>query len=238
MLVALDLTERQAERVWGQAARTRVKLEIEPRPEACDALLWGTLVERDHNQLCIDLHDTGSAMPINTLIGAACDVRMILSDQLYLFSTYVTEVAENAVPARIILATPEVLQVANRRQYQRREPVEPVPVRLESPELVDAVMANLANIGHGGIACRLPVGDAADALFIGNPVTIEFVLPWTRDMFKLPATVCSKTPEGDETRLLVGLEFVAAPTTTAQLDTLRAALTSETARLSEMNGDL
>ena len=133
MLVTLDLTTRQAHRVLLQALRMRAKLEIEPRPEAMSALLWGMLAGQENDILLVDLHDAGHEVTLATLVGAMCDVRTILSGQLCLFSSHIVDATAHTVPQRVMLAVPETIQVANRRRFTRKAPIEPVPVRIAVP---------------------------------------------------------------------------------------------------------
>lgn len=240
MLVALDLTPRQAARVLAQAVQTRAKLEIEPRPDGCRALLWGTLIGAERDLLRVELHDRGHELPLASLVGAACDVRAILSGQLYLFSTFVIDVADNTTPQRLVLAAPDSVQVANRRRFVRSTPLEPVAVRLAVAGAREPLATDLVQIGPGGLACRAAAAAAEDALFIGDAAQVEFLLPWASTVFTLAATVCSKTRGPDRDHVTVGLEFALAADGTAppDLERLRAALADETARLSESNGDL
>lgn len=235
MLVTLDLTERQAHRVLAQAVRTRAKFEIEPRPDAHSALLWGTLAGNDKGTLQVDLHDVGANVSLAALIGAMCDVRMILSGQLCLFSTYVREVSDRTVPQRVVLAVPETIQVANRRRFARHAPVDPVPVRFFVPAAQPPFVAIMSNIGPHGVACRVISTDIDDVLFIGDEVRVEFVLPWGEDVYSLPAIACSKTRCREEGHVIIGFEFVAAGHE-AVLERLRNALQDEAARLTESEG--
>lgn len=237
MLVALDLNPRQAARVVAHAIHARAQLEIEPRPEVFCDLIWGTLVGGERDLLHVDLHDPPYDLGMTSLVGAACDVRLVLSGELYLFSTFVVDVSDQTVPRRLILASPEAVQVVNRRRFLRRRPVEPMPVRLGVSGSQQPFVAELANIGQGGMACRILPGELAELLLIGDEVQLEFVLPWSGDMLALTATVCAKDPTPDRERILVGFEFVASETTRATLERLRAALSSETARLSDLHGE-
>lgn len=237
MLLALDLTARQAARVLAQALRCRVKLEIEPRPETCTTLLWGTLVSGERDLLKVDLHDFGDDVSLAALTGATCDVRSLIGGELYLFSTFIVEATENTVPQRLVLATPELIQVANRRRVMRKTPHEPVPLRLTLPSSPQPFVAELANIGQGGIGCRLAQGELEQLLLIGDEVQLEFVLPWSSEVYRLPAIVCGKTAYADD-RVVVGFEFrTPDPAAAAALERLRIALTTETARLSDTNGE-
>ncbi len=240
MLVALDLNDRQAARVIAQALQSEARLEIEPRPDQFDALLWGTLKGRENDVLRIDLYDRGHAGPLGALVGAMADVRTILSEQLYLFSTFIVDADEGGVPTRLCLAVPELIQVANRRCFVRQTPTEPIPVRISLHATNEPFVANLADLGHGGLRMRIARKPLDDILFIGDPVHVEFALPWTTGVFSLPAFVCVKSPGPDESTLHVGVEFTDSPdgSTAPVLERLRAALLSESARLTGMNGDL
>lgn len=239
MLVALDLTARQSARVLAQALRTHAKLEIEPRPEHCTMPLWGTLELREQDRLQVSLLGTGPDAPLTSLIGAMCDARTILSEQLYLFSTYIVEATDDTAPLRLKLAAPDAIQVANRRRFARKTPTEPVPVRLTLPGWPEARVGTLTNVAANGLGCRLPRRDFDPVLFIGDELELEFVLPWTDHVYALPATICNKTPCHDLEYMNVGFEFVTSKNaaTRANVDLLRAALQTETARLTELEGD-
>jgi hypothetical protein len=237
MLVTLDLTARQAARVLTQALHTHAKLEIEPRPESCNALLWGSVAGQEQDLLQVDLYDSGREVALSALIGAMCDVRTILSGQLCIFSTFIADASATTVPPRILLAMPETIQVANRRRFARKTATEPVPVRLIVPAVHTPLVAVLANIGATGIGCRLVDPTQDDPLFIGDEIQVEFVLPWSDEVFSLPASVCAKTRCREEGHILVGLEFIASPEPPA-LDHLRAALNERTTYLTETDGEL
>jgi hypothetical protein len=238
MLLSLDLTTRQATRVLEQALRNKAKLEIDPRPEFVDSPLWGTLTGRENDLLAITLMNTGPAVPLNTLVGAMCDVRTILSGQLYLFTTVVVDASNTTAPRRLTLASPDLIQVANRRRFARKSPTEPVPVRLTVPSAPEPFVANLANISRSGLGCRVLRKELDELLLIGDELNVEFVLPWVSQVFNFVAEICTKTPCQDPDHMLVGLEFkthTAAAQATADL--LRAALDNETQRLIETDGD-
>jgi hypothetical protein len=235
MLVTLDLTTRQAHRVLLQAIRTRAKLEIEPRPEAISALLWGTLAGQEQDSLLVDLHDAGQDITLAALVGAMCDVRTILSGQLCLFSSHIVDATARAVPQRLMLAVPDTIQVANRRRFTRKAPIEQVPVRIAVPATEAPFVAILSNIGPSGLACRAVNPEVDDILFIGDRVQVEFVLPWSNEVYTLPASTCSKARCREEGHLLIGFEFMSAEDD-AHLAHLRAALNDEAARLTEQEG--
>lgn len=238
MLLALDLTPRQAARVLAEAVRRRAKMEIDPRPEFLESPLWGTLESRDQDLLLVYLLDAGHNMTPAKLIGAMCDVRTILSDQLYLFSTVIVDAADATTPQRLTLAVPEGVQVANRRRFSRRSPVEPIPVRLTIGGSPQPHIGTLMNISRTGLGCRAARRDLDALLLIGDEVQIEFVLPWTHQVFALPGEICVKNPCHDPDQMIVGIEFRASGAAgQATLELLRTTLDNETQRLTEMGGD-
>ncbi len=236
MLVAIDLGARQTARILTQAVKARAKLEIEPRPEACSELLWGTLTSREDDTLMVELHDGAAQRPLNALLGAMCDVRTILSDQLCMFSTFILDASSHTVPQRITLAVPDSVQLANRRRHVRRSPIEPVTLRLTVPESSTPFVAILSNIGPIGLACRSVSRELDDVLFIGDEIQLQFALPWSSEMFTLPATVCNKNSVGEPGHMLIGLEYVDQANHDT-LERLRAVINDEAARLTQMDGD-
>ena len=133
-----------------------------------------------------------------------------------------------------MLVTPETVQVANRRRFARKAPIEPVPVRFLPPGAATPLVAILSNIGPTGLGCRVVNRELEDLLFIGDQVEVEFVLPWSNEVYTLRAVVCNKNRCREEGHLLVGFEFVQE--NEAALVRLRAALSDETARLTEREG--
>jgi len=239
MLVALDLTSRQAERVITQAVRAHAKLEIDPRPEFLDTPLWGSLEANDQGLLVVNLLDGVTDQKLPALVGAMCDVRTILSEQLYLFSTVIVDASVETAPRRCKLAVPESMQVANRRRFTRVQPTEPVPVRVTVPHAPDPVVGSLTNINRTGLGCRITRKVSDDLMLIGDEVQLEFVLPWVNQVYTLPSEVCTKTVTTDHDHIIVGLEFIARTAATrASLELLRAALASETERLMDTDGEV
>ncbi len=235
MLMALDLTTRQGDRVLAQAVRTHAKFEIEPRPEFLDSPLWGSLESRDQNLLIVNLTNAGKEVPAAALVGVMCDVRTILSEQLYMFSTVIVEAADAGGSRRLTLAVPDAIQVANRRRFARKSSLEPIPVRLTVPGAPESFVGSMANINRTGLGCRVKRRELDGLLLIGEEVQVEFMLPWAHQVYTLPSEVCTKTPCEDREYMLAGFEFVAkTPASQASLDLLRTALDSETERLTDM----
>jgi len=237
MLVALDLTARQAARVLAQALHEHARLEIDPRPVFLGSPLVGSLDSAERDCLVVQITENAERIRLTTLLGAMCDVRTVLSGQLYLFATPVLEATEGPVP-RLRMGRPTAIQVANRRQFARRTPTEAVPVRLLIPGVAQPLVAQISNLSRSGLGCHGPRRELDDTLLIGDQIQVEFMLPWAPQVYRLPATVCTKNASPDQTRLSVGLEFAADDAASrASLELLRSMLDNETQRLLDMEGD-
>ncbi len=232
MLVTLDLNSRQTARVLAEAVHIRAMLEIEPRPDAFSDLLWGTLSGRGQDGLYVELHERGPDIDLAGLVGAMCDVRMILARQLYLFATFVVDSVPQTAPQRLVIEVPQTIQVANRRRFARQAPLEPVPVRITVPAVANTFVGILANINPTGLACRLSGRELDEVLFIGDQAQLEFALPWSAELYTLPAVACTKSRSRQEEELMVGFEF-AGTADEASLKKLRQSLRDQAARLVE-----
>jgi hypothetical protein len=206
MFYAFDLTQRQANRVLTQAQRSGARIEIEPRNWAEDEPISGGLKSVEPNVLAIDLDEDGRDLPLAALVGAFCDVSMVLSGQLFYFASCVLQVHCATPPYRVVLAAPTTIQVGNRRQFVRRALNQPSVVRLRPPGEPGEQTAELCNASGSGLACR--VGrELDDELFIGDPIRVRFQLPGLPELFDLDAIICNKTPTADRNGLIVGVKF-------------------------------
>jgi len=209
MLAAIDLTARQAARVLREALQTRAQMEIEPRSR--DVTLVGNLTARDGELLWLDLHDRGEDWPLAGLVGAFCDVRTVLSGQLYTFCTCILDSNDNTAPQRIALAAPDLIQVINRRRFDRKPVRQPLAVEVWTGQANAPLVGTLRDIGMAGLSCRLPRREAEQQLLIDDQVQIRFRLESSAEPFSLSSTVTVKTPDADEQHLIVGLEFCVPP---------------------------
>lgn len=207
MVVTFDLTSRQLARVLEQAVRNRASFEIEPRTWPENQILRGTVANRDGNLLRIELDDTPAEFPLTGLIGAFCDVRTVLSGQMYLFSTCVVDVADSGVPRRLVLATPTMIQLVNRRRFERRPVTGNSPVRVEAGGADDSPVGELLDISADGLACRVTGDDFDDVFFVGDEIRVSFELPDHGGSFDLPAIICNKKPATDGQEHTIGLKF-------------------------------
>ena len=237
MLAAIDLTHRQATRVLEQALRARARVEIEPRMQ--EQTICGLLVSREDGLLRVELHDHGDDWSLTSLVGAFCDVQAVLSGEMYRFCSCIMTAAQDAVPQSLSLGIPDVIQVSNRRRFDRKTMPESPPLSLWAEGAAGPLQGTLTEIGLGGLGCRLPRQQADDWLLIDDPVRLEFRLPGAGDPFELAATVCGKTGAGDGEAVIVGLEFKVPPVGYAKDPTfarLRSVLSSEHTGPSRMDG--
>ena len=225
MLASIDLTSRQAARVLEQAIRTRATVEIEPRSR--DGSIAGTFAGRQQDLLCVELHDIGHDWSITGLIGVFCEVRMTLSAQIYLFTACILDAVEDRTSQRLLLAPPEIVQVANRRCFERLVPPNEVLVQLWPPGASQPVVGLLNNVSPAGLGCRVPRREVDEALLIEDEVRVNFELPRVGESFTLATVVCVKSRAPSAEYMDVGLEFLEqqAPGASGQaLERLRTVL--------------
>lgn len=208
MMIAMDLTVRQSLRVLTEAVKTRAKLEIDPLPELSSGPLWGVVSGRSNDLLTVDLINAGRDGSLRRLVGAMCDVRTILSGQMYMFAAPIVDLAEHSAPVRIVLGAPAAVRVANRRRFARHAPCDPTPIRLHASPAGHPMVGVLTDISRVGLGCRLPRAGVDETLLIGDPVRVEFTLPWTGTLHDLQCEVCTKSAGPEPAELVVGLEFL------------------------------
>lgn len=241
MQAVIDLNSRQANRVIEQAVRAQAELEIEPRTRQ-DEVLRGTLVGRDEELLRVDLATQTSTLPLYALLGAYCDVRTVLSGQLYMFGSCVVDAIQDAATQRLILRRPDGIQLANRRRFERRALSEFSQVRLWPSASTTPYVGELCNLSGDGLAARFIRGELDELLLVGDDVRVSFEAPGAGEVFELPATVCNKTVTSDAQQLIIGLEYQMVPTdpvTRMAVDRLQALLCDQTSSShSEQDGEL
>lgn len=229
---AFELTPRQSARLVEQALRARAALEIEPRTALDGHVIHGTLDGREGNLLSVRLAPAeGDGLPTG-LVGVFCDVHMVQSEQLYCFSTCVLDVSDTGSPVYLLLATPEFVQVSNRRRFERHSVPVAAQVRIAPQSPSPTYVALLADVSVVGLACSLPNPTDDQALLIGDPVRLNFELPGLDRSFDLPAIVCNKSVTADKQLLTLGLEFAVPPGERDARETyerLKAAIYSMTA---------
>jgi hypothetical protein len=241
MQLAIDLTPRQAGRVLEQALRAQADLEIEPRNLPGEELLRGKVLGREGELLCVQVLDEQLPLPLGALIGAFCELRMVLSGEMYLFATCIYDALETPEPGRVFLAIPEVIQVANRRHFERTNATVASQIRIWVSGNETPFVGLLADVSAEGLACNLPGAALDKSVSLGDELRVSFELAGFDEMFDLPASVCNKSLSKDQHMLLLGLKFSVGPDdAVAQhaLQRVRAVLFELTTNLSDMDSDL
>ncbi|QOJ13236.1 MAG: PilZ domain-containing protein [Planctomycetia bacterium] len=221
----LDLSSRQQSRALEHAVRSGASIEVEPRTWSPGELLQGRLAGRDSATLRIDL-TAPPPHPLTSLVGAFCDARMTLGTDLVQFATCVIDVIEDGAAPRLLLATPESSQLANRRRFLRHPAQEGTLVSIRPAEDGATHVGELVNIGPDGLACRAPREEVDAALLIGDSCRLVFELGADGAPFDLAAVICNKAADpADRSHLIVGFEFDAVGATAeSALHRLRAVL--------------
>lgn len=241
MQLAIDLTPRQAARVLEQALRAQAGLEIEPRNLSGDEPLRGTLIGREGELLSVELRDGKLVLPLGVLIGAFCEVRTVLSGELYLFTSCVFDALADSVPGRVLMVIPETIQVVNRRQFERTNATVASQVRIWVGEERTPAVGLLANVSADGLACNLPGTDLDAVLSLGDPLRVSFELAGFDEIFELSAVLCNKALARDQQQLSLGLKFDARaddPMAQHALQRVRAALAQLMANSTDLDGEL
>ncbi|KKM80899.1 hypothetical protein LCGC14_1335220 [marine sediment metagenome] len=239
-MLRLELTSRQAARVIEQALCNRALLEISPRVFADDEPLSGTLVARDGDLLRVELHDVARESGLTGLAGAFCEVRVVLSDNLYTFTTCIFDLSDSAVPQCLYLGVPDAMQVANRRRFERQSGLPSTCVLLWPAHCADPSTSELVDIGIDGLGLKVSRDELEDILLVGDPVRLRFDLPGTEEIFNVAATVCSKNPTPDPDEIVVGLEFGVDANdarTQRSLERLRAVLSAMATNTTQTEGE-
>ncbi|MEP0845498.1 MAG: PilZ domain-containing protein [Phycisphaerae bacterium] len=219
MLMTVDLNPKQAARVLEQAARSHAALQLEPRNRADGMVIAATLVRIEGNLMCVALEKDCGLTPVD-LIGAFCEAQLPLEGQMYSFTTCVLDVPDGDPPSRVMVSAPEVVQVANRRRFERTNATVASQVRIYVPGVDAPCVGLLTCVSAGGLSCVLPGASAGDALLVGDEVRAQFELAGVTGTFDLRVVICTKRAGPDELHL--GLEFATRGYSPAEVKTLEA----------------
>ena len=226
MILSIDLTPRQVQRVVEQAHRARAQVQIEPRVLPDGTTLAGVIEDCSDTSLAIRLAPNQNVSDWCPLAGAFCEVRTNLSGQLYVFTTNIINVREQP-HVTLQLTRPEIIQVVNRRRFERTNTTIASQVRIWTKDESNAAVGLLTSVGPGGIGARLPESDAPLELYIGDRVRVRFEIAGFESKFELDAVVCNKIADDRQQQLELGLEFDIAPddaSATRTLERVRTAL--------------
>ncbi len=208
MEYAIDLSARQSARTLEQAVRYQATVLIEPGlwPDANG--LKGRLVALDAESLRAELTESTMLRPSN-MVGSYCDVSLLLGRDRFLFSTHALDAERTGERWSVSLARPEKLRVYQRRRFWRVKLAESSRVRLrrDADHEGDEIVGWLCNISGEGMAC-LVEADAAQRLHVGETIAASFALPGAGPAFDLDAVLCNKTPNAENEKMILGMQFL------------------------------
>jgi c-di-GMP-binding flagellar brake protein YcgR len=142
-----------------------------------------------------------NGVPMRLPLGTSVEIALMTPTALYEFATLVVGAAERPVPT-LTLLYPNAVNRIQRRQFVRVE--EALPVRVESPNSLDAITINVSG---GGVLLNLksPHGEAPP---VGEEWHLELYLPDQPEPLHLIGRVlrAQRVPGSD--RVQVALEFV------------------------------
>lgn len=205
MQYAIDISERQSQRVLEQSVRMQSQLLIEPVgiPERT---VLGFVASGDSDVLVAEL--TGPPHPwLRELVGRNAGVQLF-QEERYLFNSKILTGPTWHEGEQITLRSPRVLQVMQRRRFWRAKlaPSSVVSLRWSSSGRELHTNGPLLNVSSEGLACRLQSG-AAQSIGIGGRVQAEFKVPQSAGAFCFQAVVRNCSPASDDSWIL-GVEFV------------------------------
>lgn len=211
MRFTYDLSPGQSERIIEQAIRHHAEVILAPRAWTDDGGLDARLCGREGELLILEcpLSQDGTT---DTLIGVHIDAQMVLGGTLYLFDTHLVDV-DHAEPGTLLLiATPAVLQVAQRRRFQRRTLMSKCNVRLTGGRDDEqwASTGRLLNLSGDGMACRIDEA-TAKRLKTGDTLHVQFHPAEADTPFEFSSAVTNLSEAGSEGFALLGLQFQLSP---------------------------
>lgn len=221
MLNTLDLTARQCARLLEQAVRMRAAIEIFPRCLSEGQSLKGQMSGREGSLLHILLAKNENESTTAGLIGSFCEVQITLAGQVALFSSCALDLVEKSGQSQLSLAVPDLIQVSNRRRFERTNATVASEVRLILEGQPSETVGSLANLSPQGLACTFPSGEFDDQLLVGEPVRVSFELVGFDETFELTAICCNKAISPDKTQLIAGMEFESAALSPDDAETLK-----------------
>ncbi|UCG33961.1 MAG: PilZ domain-containing protein [Phycisphaerales bacterium] len=207
MSFAIELNERQSNRILEQAMRRQAEVMLETKLGAENGPIIGEIAPGQAHTIGLKIKSDPGVL-LDSLIGVFAEGYIQMGECRYLFSTHIIDVASDGRHGRMILARPQTLMVLQRRRFWRTQYAESsdVEISYEAGPLTQTVIGALCNISPGGMAVRLK-GTQADSLLIGETVRTRFELPNLNHVFKFDAVLCNKTPGAEGEAVLLGLQF-------------------------------
>lgn len=205
MQYAIDISERQSQRVLEQSVRMQSQLLIEPVgiPERT---LLGFVGSGDSDVLVAEL--TGPSHPwLRELVGRNAGVQLF-QEERYLFNSKILAGPTWHEGEQVTLQCPRILQVMQRRRFWRAKlaPSSVVSLRWSAAGRDLHTNGPLLNVSSEGLACKLDAG-AAQSIGVGGRVKAEFSIPQSAGAFHFHAVVRNCSPASDDSWIL-GVEFM------------------------------
>jgi c-di-GMP-binding flagellar brake protein YcgR len=207
MSFAIELNERQSNRILEQAMRRQAEILIEARSGSGDGPITGEIVPDNSGDLALSVKNEPNVL-LENLIGVYVEGHIQMGECRYLFSTHVIDVAPNEGHGKIVLRRPSVIMVIQRRRFWRTRYAESsdVEISYEVGSSRQTVFGGLCNISPDGLAVLVSTR-LAEGMLIGETVRTQFELPGLNHLFKFDAILCNKTPGGDKESIILGLQF-------------------------------
>ncbi len=207
MRLTFDLGDAQSSRVIDQAIRHRSTVALEPRAWTDDGALSANIRGGDTRSLLVESAD-GTGPLLETLIGVHVDAQLTLGQTLYLFDTHVVDVRQDGDKVLLLLARPPILQVSQRRRFQRMTLKSPCTVQLNprGAGASEPVTGQLLNLSADGMACRLSQA-AAQSTRVGEHLRATFHPPEAERGFEFDVVLTNKSKAGTKEHVLLGLQF-------------------------------
>jgi hypothetical protein len=207
MSFAIELNERQSNRILEQAMRRQAEVMLETKLGAENGPIMGEIAPGQTSTIGLRIKSDPGVL-LDSLIGVFAEGYIHMGECRYLFSTHIIDVSPDGRYGRMTLARPQALMVMQRRRFWRTQYADSsnVEITYEAGPLTQTVIGALCNISPGGMAVRLK-GTQADSLLIGETVRTRFELPNLNHVFRFDAVLCNKTPGSEAESVLLGLQF-------------------------------
>ena len=227
MSFAIELNERQSNRILEQATRRQAEVLLETRLGAENGPLVGELVPDHTSTIGLKIRNDPGLL-LDNLIGVYAEGHIQMGECRYLFSTHVIDVVPSEPHGKMILARPQAIMVLQRRRFWRTPYADSsdVEITYDTGASREMVIGALCNLSLGGLAVRLNAS-LADGLLIGETVQTHFELPALNHLFKFNAVLCNKTPGGNKESVILGLQFSNPERSERSLTLLRSYLRGE-----------
>ncbi len=205
MQFAFALSPSQSRRLLDQAVKHRAEIHLEPRGWMSGESLHVMLLGSD-GDLLLARNEAESDQALETLVGMNVDGTTVLGQSLYLFESHVVDIDWSEPQALLLIAKPEVLQVTQRRRFQRMRLRAACPVHISAKRRRQDFTGQLLNLSPDGLACRIREDDA-QILRAGQRISVALHPKEADRGFEFEAVVSNKTPAGTPGHAILGVQF-------------------------------